>query len=78
MAESNLRIVKYLEVTLNLNDSSFRSYHKPDDIIQHINKEFNEPPNFIKHLKASIEKRLSKNSSDEKILKKQLFSMKIH
>ena len=32
--ESSLRIVNYLDVTLNLNDGSFRPYHKPDDIIQ--------------------------------------------
>ena len=34
---------------------------------QYINKEFNYPPNLIKHLPASIEKRLSNNSFDEKI-----------
>ena len=54
-------------MTLNLNDGSFRPCDKPDDIIQYINKEFNHPPNLIKHLPASIEKRLSNNSFDEKI-----------
>ena len=67
MAEPNLRIVNYLDVALNLNGGSFRPWHKPDDIIQHVNKESNHPPNLIKHLPASIEKRLSNNSSDEKI-----------
>ena len=66
VAESNLRIVNYLDVTLNLNDGSFRPCDKSDDIIQYI-KEFNHPPNLIKHLPASIEKRLSNNSFDEKI-----------
>ena len=65
MAESNLRIVNYLDVTLNLNDGSFRPCDKSDDIIQYI-KEFNHPPNLIKHLPASIEKRLSSDSFDEK------------
>ena len=69
MAKPNLRIVNYLDVTLNLNDGSFRPCHKPDDVIQYINKESNYPPNLIKHLPASIEKRLSNNSSDEKIFK---------
>ena len=63
-AESNLRIVNYLDVKLNLNDGSFRPCEKPDDII---NKEFNHPPNLIQHLPASIEKRFSKISFDEKI-----------
>ena len=67
VAESNLRIVNYLDVTLNLDDSSFRSCDKANDISQYINKDSNPPPNLIKHLPASIEKRLSGNSSDEKI-----------
>ena len=37
-AESNLKIVNYLAVTLNLNDGSFRPCDKSDDIIQYINK----------------------------------------
>ena len=37
VAESNLKIVSYRDVTLNLNNGSFKPYHKPDDIIQHIN-----------------------------------------
>ena len=69
MAESNLKIVNYLDVTLNLNNGSFKPYHKPDDIIQYINKESNHPPSIIEQLLASIEKWLSNNSSDEKIFK---------
>ena len=69
VAESNLKIVNYLDVTLNLNNGSFKPYHKPDDIIQYINKESNHPPSIIEHLAASIEKRLSNNSSNEKIFK---------
>ena len=38
VAECNLRIVNYLDVTLNLNNGSFKPYHKPDNIIQYINK----------------------------------------
>ena len=69
VAESNLGTANYLDVTLNLNDGSFRPCHNPDDIIQYINKESNHPPNLIKHLPASIEKRLLNNSSDELIFK---------
>ena len=69
MTESNLRIVNCLDLTLNLNDGSFRPYHRANIIIHYINKESNHPPNIIKHLPASIEKRLSNNFSDEKIFK---------
>ena len=66
-AESNFKIVNYLDVKLNLHDVSFRPCDKSDDIIQYINKEFNHPPDLIKHLPASIEKQLSNNSFDKKI-----------
>ena len=69
VVESNLRIVNYLDVTLNLKNGSFEPCHKQDDIIQYINKESSHPPSIIKHLPASIEKRLSNSSSDEKICK---------
>ena len=67
VAESNLRIVNYQDVTLTLNDGSLTPCDKSDDLIQYINKKFNHLPNLIKHLPASIEKQLSNNSSDEKI-----------
>ena len=68
-AESNLKIISYLGVTLNLKDGSFRPYHKPDDQIQYIHTESNHPPNIIKHIPASIETRLSNLSSNEIIFK---------
>ena len=45
-AESNLKIVNYLDVTFNLKDGTFRPYHKPDDQIQYIHTESNHPPKY--------------------------------
>ena len=42
VAESNLKVVNYLDVTLNLSDGSCRPCDKPNDI-QYINEEFNHP-----------------------------------
>ena len=56
-------------MTLNLNDGSYKLYHKAD-IIQYINKESNHPANVIKPLQRSIEKRLSNHSSNEKVFRK--------
>ena len=69
IAESNQKIVNYLDVTLNLNDGTFRSYHKPVDQMQYIHAESNHPPNIIKHIPASIETRLSNLSFTEAIFK---------
>ena len=68
-AESNQKIVNYPDVTLNLQDGTFRPYHKPDDQIQLIHTESNHPPNIIKHMPASIETRPSNLSSSEIIFK---------
>ena len=67
--ESNPKIVNYLDVTLNLKDGTFRSYHKPDDQIQCIHTESNHHPNIVKHTPASIETRLSNLSSTAIIFK---------
>ena len=77
-AESNLKIVNYLDVTLNLNDCSFRPCDKSDDNIRYIDKEFNDPPNLIKHLPASMKNSFQTILSINKYFKNQLFIMKIH
>ena len=64
-AESNQKIVNYLDVTLHLKDGTFRFYHKPDDQIQYMHTESNHPRNIIKHIPAYIETRLSNLSSTE-------------
>ena len=69
IAESNLKIFSYLDVTLNLKDGALRLYHKPGDQIQYIRTESNHPRNIIKHIQASIETRLSNLSSTETIFK---------
>ena len=69
VAESNLRIRNYLDVTLNLDDGYFKLYHKTDDITQYFNKESNHSPHLMKHLSASIEKQLSNNCSNESTFK---------
>ena len=68
-AESNKKTLNYLDITLNLKDSTFRPYHKPDDQIQYIHTESNHPPNVMKYIPASIETRLSNLSYTEIISK---------
>ena len=63
-------------MALKLNDSSFKLYHKPDDIIQYINKESNHLPNVTEQLSRFIGKRFSNHSSDEKMFKESADSFK--
>ena len=65
--ECNIKVVNYLDVTFNLNDGTYWSYQKPDNIIQYIHVESNHPPNIIKQIPKTIEKCLSQLSSNKEI-----------
>ena len=63
--QTNLKIVNYLDVTFNLTDGSYYPYRKPNNLPQYINIKSNHPPNIIKQLPASINRRISDNSCNE-------------
>ena len=56
----NLKVVDYLDVTLNLSDGLYKPFHKPNSEINYIHRESNHPPTIIKQLPLSVESRLSK------------------
>ena len=60
-------MVNYFDITLNLNEDTYRPYHKPNDEIQYIHKESNLPPTIIKQLPLTIESPLSNISSSKEI-----------
>ena len=62
----NMKTVNYLDVTLNLENSTYRPYQKENNQIKYINIESNNPPSIIKQLPLSIEsRRLSLCASEE-------------
>ena len=63
----NQKIVDYLDVTLNLNNGSYKPYRKPNDELSYINAKSNHPPNIIKQLPISVESRLRELSSSKEI-----------
>lgn len=65
--EANKKIVDFLDVTLNLNDGSYRPYNKPNNTPSYVHSKSNHPPNILKNIPESINKRLSEISSNEKI-----------
>ena len=64
-ADANLSTVDYLDVTLNLNENSFKPYRKPDDQPVYVNVKSNHPPNIFKELPNSINTRISTLSDSE-------------
>ena len=65
--QCNMKTVNYLDVTLNLENSTYRPYKKENNQIKYINIESNHPPSIIKQLPLSIESRLSSLTSSEEI-----------
>ena len=57
--------MSYLDVTFNLTNGHYCPYRKPNNLPQYINIKSNHPPNIIKQLPASINRRISDNSCNE-------------
>ena len=67
IVKCNLKIVDYLDVTLNLSRGSYKPFHKPNSEINYIHKKSNHLPSIIKQLPLSVESHLSKLSSDKNV-----------
>ena len=59
----NMKIVNYLDITLNLNNGSYRPYNETNYI--HVNSD--QTPSILKQLPVSIEKQVSSLSSSKEI-----------
>ena len=62
-----MEIVNYLDVSINLSNSNYKPYHKPDNEVLYIHKDSNHPPSILKQIPTSVEKRISALSSNETI-----------
>ena len=63
----NMKLVNYLDVKLNLNNSNYKPYHKPGNEILYIHKDSNNPFSILNQIPKSTEKRISTLSSNETI-----------
>ena len=63
--ESNLKIVNYLDITLDLANGKYYPYRKHGNPPQYINAKSNHLPQIIKQFPASISERISRLSCDE-------------
>ena len=54
ISETNLKVLNFLDLTLNLSTSKYEPYSKSDDKPLYINVNSNHPPNIIKNLPESI------------------------
>ena len=63
--EANKQIINFLDVTFNLNRSTYQPFTKPNTSLQYVHRESNHPPINTKNIPAGINKRLSSLSSDK-------------
>ena len=63
--EANKKVVDFLDVTLNLNNSTYKPYTKPNANLLYVHKESNHPPLITENIPAGINRRLSSLSSDK-------------
>lgn len=60
-----MKIVNFLDVTFNLNNSSYKPYMKPVNAPLYIHTSSIHPPAILKNILLAINKRLCSISSDE-------------
>ena len=65
--KTNLKDADFLDVTLNLQNGTYRRYRKPNDKLLYIHSSSNHPPQINKQLANSFSESLSKNSSYREI-----------
>ena len=64
-----MKVVDFLDVTLNLDDATYKPFMKPNDSPLYINIDSNHQPSVLENIPKSVNRRLSKISSNEKVFK---------
>ena len=70
--ETNIRVVNFLDNTLDLINYIYKPYWKPNDNPVYINKNSNHPPTVLRQLAKSVSKRISETYSNEQIFKESI------
>ena len=65
--QCNMKIVDYLDVTLDLNTGNYKPYHKTNNETNYVHVKSNHPPAILKQIPISIQNRLSNLSANETI-----------
>ena len=75
--QANLKIVDFLDVTLNLENDTYKPLVKPNCQISYVNVGSNHPPSILQNIPKSINIRLKRLSKLRKSLKIQLALIKM-
>ena len=66
---ANLKIVDFLDLTLDLNTGTYKTFNKPNNTPLYVHNQSSHPPGAKENIPLAINKRLSSNSSNEELFK---------
>ena len=69
IVDVNLKVLDFLDVTLDLERDTFSPYMKPNNTLLYVNVSSTHPPNILKNIPESVNKRLNLLSKAEDTLK---------
>ena len=77
---SNWKIVHFLNVTLNLNDNSYKPFRKTNAILTYINVNSNHPASIVKQILNAINIRINRLASSKNIINnhKEFYNEALH
>ena len=65
--ETNLKEVNFLDATFNLNTGLYKPYKKPNDQLLYVTTSSDHPPQVIKQLPNSINRKIIENSLNKAV-----------
>jgi hypothetical protein len=65
--EANLKIVDFLDITMDLGTELFKPFNKPNNTPLYINKQSNHPPSILKNIPLAVNRRLSVISANANV-----------
>ena len=65
---ANLKVIQFLDITLDLENEVFKPYIKPGDRPLYVSSDSNHPPSILKNIPLSINRRLSSISANREIV----------
>ena len=68
--KANKNVIDFLDIAMDLRTGVHKPFMKPNNTPLYVHNKSNHPPNIIKNIPESINRRLSNISSNEKIFQK--------
>jgi hypothetical protein len=65
--DGNKKVVDFLDITMNLENDTYKPFIKPNDNPLYVHRESSHPQNVLENIPAAVNRRLSAISSNEEM-----------